>query len=365
VPSSKQVSLHQFYAYCVENCLPLALYHLSGTSYKKVVAQRNEVLNSIKGQNHSAQNGFIFAPFQADQNRNAFIIAPDIFCSADELPALNFAKNLTKRPAKIFMEKIKAASRKDYIHYVKSIQQQIKKGGFKKIVAARVVKTKKPNHFNAVSFFEALCKKYSSAFVSLVYTPQHGLWIGASPEILLQVEGNTFKTFSLAGTKAAGTKKGWGKKEEQEQKIVSDYITGAFAKVTKNKPMLQGPETVEAGNLMHLRTTFTYKGIPTNKWSDLVNKLHPTPAVAGLPKQESIDFIIAHEKAPRAYYSGYLGPVNLDKQTNLFVNLRCMQVLKNKLAIYVGCGITVDSKPADEWKESKMKSETLLRVLNN
>ena len=55
--------------------------------------------------------------------------------------------------------------------------------------------------------------------------------------------------------------------------------------------------------------------------------------------------------------------LNLDKEVNLFVNLRCMNVLKNKLVVYVGCGITVDSNFTDEWKESEIKSETLLSLL--
>ena len=124
-----------------------------------------------------------------------------------------------------------------------------------------------------------------------------------------------------------------------------------------------GPETITAGNLLHLRTMFTFHKISKNKWPEVVTQLHPTPAVAGLPKKESIDYIQKHEIANRGYYSGYLGPINIDKQVNLFVNLRCMQVLKSKLAVYVGCGITSESKPQDEWKESKMKSETLLSVL--
>ena len=112
-----------------------------------------------------------------------------------------------------------------------------------------------------------------------------------------------------------------------------------------------------------MRTSFTYKATSTAAWQKIVGQLHPTPAVAGLPKQKAIDYILEHEKSPRQFYSGYLGPVNLEGQVNLFVNLRCMQVLKNKLAFYAGCGITADSVPADEWRESKMKIATLASVL--
>jgi len=367
VPVAKRISLPQFFEYCVQNYLPVAIYRLPGNNAIKVIAQHNQVLTHFKGQNSASLSGFIFAPFKEDKNYDTVIIAPHIFTTADNLPALNFADKRVKDmlPEKM-AGKIKEASRQEYIKYVKSIQREIKQGACKKIVAARVVKKKKPAQFDPLAFFEKLGKKYPGAFTSLVSTPQYGIWIGASPEILLNIERGKFKTFSLAGTRALSDKnadKAWGKKEQQEQEIVSDYILKSFKKVTKNTPQISGPETIDAANLQHLRTTFTYTGIAKSKWPAVINNLHPTPAVAGLPKKNSIDFIMTHEKADRAFYSGYLGPVNLEAQTNLFVNLRCMQVLKNKLALYVGCGITADSRPMDEWKESKMKSETLLSVL--
>ena len=350
--------------------MPVAIYQLPGATSIRIIAQRQPTLRQVStGEALAEAKGFVFAPFKTYKNYKSFIVASDINVTEDKLPALDFAvansgnSELPKR-----FEKIKACGRRDYIDYVKSIKREISKGKFEKIVAARVVKKNKPAGFDATLFFRDLVKKYQSAFVSLVFTPQYGLWIGASPEVLLNIDRQGIKTYSLAGTKANDGKNDvsdWGAKELQEQQIVSDYIITAFKKVTKTKPVIQGPETVNAGNLLHLRTTFIYKGIDQKKWPLLINQLHPTPAVAGLPQKESIDFIHSHEKAPRAFYSGYLGPVNLNGQTNLYVNLRCMQVLKNKLAIYVGCGITGDSKPMSEWKESKMKSQTLLNVLND
>ena len=365
MPVAKKVSLQQFSDYCCQNGLPFALYQLPATQVIKVVAQKNNQLKKAPAAS-STVKGFIFAPFQEDKRNSKIIIAPDVFTTADKLPKLAFAaKNIKLQPTEIKKEKIKEASKKQYVTYVEEIQTQINKGKFKKIVAARVVKKGRPHNFNAVTFFQNLCKTYPNAFVSMVYTPQYGLWIGATPEILLQADKDGLKTYSLAGTRANANKanQAWGTKEQEEQKIVSEYIIEAFKKVTKDKPTVQGPETITAGNLQHLRTTFTYPKTPSSKWAQVVEQLHPTPAVAGLPKKESIAFISAHEKAPRSFYSGYLGPVNLDNQINLFVNLRCMQVLKNKLAIYVGCGITAASTPAAEWKESKMKSQTLLSML--
>ena len=364
MPAIKTISLQNFFTYCTDHGLPLAIYRLPGENQTQVVAQKSN-RRAPKTKNAAEQKGFLFAPFNESAESPVVLIRPEIFTSADKLPALNFAPKKKVEVSHLGQQKIKKADKKDYIDYVEKIKTQIEVGSFTKIVAARVAKKKKPKDFNPISFFEKLSQKYPLAFISLVFTPQHGLWIGASPEILLRVSSKGFTTYSLAGTKAntaLNQKNAWGEKEKEEQQIVSEYITAAFRKATTTKPVVKGPETIAAGNLLHLRTTFTYKA-PKKSWPLVVSQLHPTPAVAGLPKNESIKFITGNEKADRSYYSGYLGPVNLGKEINLFVNLRCMQVLKNKLAIHVGCGITKDSNPAAEWKESKMKAETLLSVL--
>ena len=68
----------------------------------------------------------------------------------------------------------------------------------------------------------------------------------------------------------------------------------------------------------------------------LVQELHPTPAVGGLPKDIAVDYILAHEDYDRAYYTGYLGPFSNGKQANLFVNLRCATVFDDTIRLFTG-----------------------------
>ena len=355
-----KVSLAQFFAYCFDNNLPVAIYRLPDNDEVMVIAQKDSSVQTTNAK------GFLFAPFQEDKEYKKVIIAPDVFSNSNNLPKLNFSKGTAavKEKEKI---KLKETNKAQYEALVQKIKKEIRKKRFEKVIAARVIKKKRSKDFDSVLVFQNLCKKYPQAFVSLVYTPQYGLWIGASPEVLLNASKKEFKTYALAGTKAntpANVKAGWGNKEMEEHQIVSRYIAKAFTSVAKQKPTLKGPETVVAGNLLHLRTTFRYKAVKESLWQKAIEELHPTPAVAGLPKQEAIEFILKHENSPRGFYSGYLGPVNMESETNLFVNLRCMNVLKNKLAIYVGCGITADSVPKEEWNESKLKSKTLLSALS-
>ena len=332
----------------------------------RIVTQKKSALREIGFDKTTLkQSGFLFSPFEENKRFRKVLISPYIFCNENDLPKLNFSSNL-KWIRKKETLKLKSTNKTEFENLVRKVKKEIAGRQSKKIVVAGILKKDKPENFNPVTFFKSLCNSYPHAFISLVFTPKYGLWVGATPEILLSVNKKNFKTYSLAGTKPnskENSKTSWGKKEMEEQKIVSDYITKALSGITGVKPKLKGPETVVAGNLLHLRTTFSAKPVSNNLWQAVVKELHPTPAVAGLPKQKAMHFIAKHEKSPRGFYSGYLGPVNLDKQINLYVNIRCMQILKNKLAVYVGCGVTSGSNPLGEWKEAKNKAQTLLQVL--
>ncbi len=342
---------------------PFAIYRLPNTEEVKVVVQNTaelyapESLAAIAG-----EEGFIVAPFVQDEKSKTVFIRPD-FTNFD------FLKEEMPSEVKPFSirRKVRTMSRKTFRLYVERAKQKIRKGKFEKVVTARAIKHKRPEGFNAINFFLKICNTYEWSFVSLVFIPQKGLWLGASPELLLHFSKGVFSTYSLAGTQAKEkrrkAKAHWGNKEKQEQEIVSKYIEQVVSAHPKVKLMLAGPETVEAGNIIHLRTTFTIENIPHFYWTELVEALHPTPAVAGFSKEKAIDFIADYERNNRAYYSGFLGPVNMNDQINLFVNLRCMEIQNKRLVLHVGCGITANSSSKKEWEETKLKSQTLLNLI--
>ena len=129
----------------------------------------------------------------------------------------------------------------------------------------------------------------------------------------------------------------------------------------------QGPQTVAAGNVVHLQTVFRAE-LPAAERLQLANRvlaeLHPTSAVCGMPKHKALSFILAHESYDRSFYSGFLGPVHIDGHSSLYVNLRCMQLHAQSASLYVGAGVTADSDPEAEWRETEMKAETVLAVLH-
>lgn len=205
-----------------------------------------------------------------------------------------------------------------------------------------------------------LCKKYNHSFNYLFNIPNECSWMGATPEILIEGSTEKYTTVALAGSKGLDTIN-WKEKELDEQQFVTNYIKEKLESASINHQFNSTPETVTAGNIAHLKTTFN---IQTNKKPlELANLLHPTPAICGLPQKEAQDYILKNEGYNREFYTGFLGLVNNSK-SNLFVNLRCMQLFKDEYWIYVGGGITTNSNPINEWEETELKAQTLLNILD-
>ena len=148
--------------------------------------------------------------------------------------------------------------------------------------------------------------------------------------------------------------------------MVSRYIINCFKKIRLREYEEVGPKTVQAGNLLHLKTTYAVNTIDTNfdeLATVMLNLLHPTSAVAGMPKESAMDFLNQFEKLNREFFSGFLGPVNLENSTNLFVNLRCMQLLDNQARLYAGAGVVAGSNPQQEKIETDWKLQAMLDVI--
>ena len=82
-----------------------------------------------------------------------------------------------------------------------------------------------------------------------------------------------------------------------------------------------------------------------------------------MPMEAAMNFLLANEGYDRGFYAGYVGPVNIGNQVDLFVNLRCMQLTQDHAVVYAGAGVTIDSIPEQECEETEMKMNTLLAIL--
>lgn len=259
----------------------------------------------------------------------------------------------------------------EYCRLVSAAIDYIQTSGVRKIVVSRATEVPLPPAFNPLTTFEALCQRYPQAFISLVSIPTIGTWLGASPETLLTLQKQSIRTVALAGTQAQPTgipldQVTWGAKEIEEQALVSEYIHTFFTQVGVKNLIETGPRTVSAGNVVHLQTDFEVRSDEPHLArlaNQILHQLHPTSAVCGMPQQAALSFILENEGYDREFYSGFLGPIHLNEESHLLVNLRCMQLKDRSALLYVGGGITHDSEPQAEWQETVLKSKTLLNVL--
>lgn len=231
-----------------------------------------------------------------------------------------------------------------------------------KVVISRVIEQAAIPKHELPLLFNELCKTHPGAFVYLVSIPGKALWMGATPELLLESNGKKISTVALAGTRKKKAIGEWGKKEIEEQQWVSRYIRNCLETAGCMNIEESETQTVDAGNVEHLKTTFQAE-IKGQSFLPLLSVLHPTPAVCGWPAQEAMEIIRQTEPYKRGFYTGFLGPFSANGASALFVNLRCLQLLNNKTLIYAGGGITADSDAVSEWTETEMKSRNMLSAI--
>ena len=287
---------------------------------------------------------------------------------------------------KAFADEELPASRQSYHQDFSTFHQAITSGQFQKLVLARRDTQPRNEQTSPLELFSKACRLYPQLFVALVSTPVSGVWLTATPEVLLEGVGAQWRTIALAGTMEAPDDRVWPEKDKQEQGFVASYVADTLQHLGLTFSTT-GPHTVSAAGLLHLCTDFTFSlynkctregDLPSTPCStregdllspscsthegDLLSALHPTPAVCGLPKADALRFILEHEHCPRRYYSGFMGPLNTP-DTHLYVSLRCMQITPAGYHLYAGGGLLAESTEETEWRETEAKMQTMRRLL--
>ncbi len=355
----------------LNNNIRFAAYCLPGIQQFKVIIQHSDNICELSSLNNIEDNhGFVFAPFDLGSKHKIIIINDDsVLNEGDEIHAslLNIPKE--KASWNNSLRTPYFSSKEDYLNQFDDFHNLLSVNALQKIILSRVLPHKVNANFKASSLFQELNRSYKSAFTYIINTPETGCWLGASPEQLLKISNGSATTVSLAGTqenKHHNTNKvSWGNKELTEQNIVTEYIQEILSNYVDKKLIKKNTETVTAGKIVHRQTLFSFPSARIGKnIGSFISQLHPTPAVCGLPKAEALENINKTEMHDREYYSGFLGLINMDEATDLFVNLRCLKVHDDQLALYAGGGLTIDSDPEKEWEETGLKANTLLSILN-
>ena len=325
------------------------------------------------------RQGFVVAPFEITNEQPILLIRPDRVESLEcRVESVEFATALenaldSSAPGTAVANSTLStlhSTPSDYAIDFANFHSQLEAGVFCKIVLARCADEQTDTALDPFELFRQACERYPRMFISLVSAAKCGTWLTATPEILLQNDGDVWRTIALAGTmklegdqlNGEGETVTWSTKNIQEQRYVATYITECLEQFTPDFRE-EGPRTVRAANLVHLRSDFVFTLPDNHHLGDLLHALHPTPAVCGLPKREAFQFITHNEHTPRRYYSGFMGPLNLQPSTHLYVSLRCMNIEGNHYHLYAGGGLLRDSVEEQEWQETEAKLETMRTLL--
>jgi isochorismate synthase len=248
----------------------------------------------------------------------------------------------------------------DYLLQATQVIADLTRGLADKIVLSRVKKASQALTDPKV-LFEQLLQHYPNALIYYFHDTSLGTWMGASPEILMERTPTHWRTMALAGTKAAGEERDFTSKEYNEHAMVTEFIEGQLRQIPGAAVQVSELSTYSPGPVTHLLQELKWQ-MPQSVLPLLLKHLHPTPAVAGLPKKVAQQYLDVIESHKRRLYTGIIGRSTAGAE-KLYVNLRCAEVCDHTLYCYVGGGFTPDSVPELEWEETENKSQTLLRLL--
>ena len=338
-----------------------ALYRLPYGDHCTLIEQTgDEPLRLTSVKELDGRLGFVVAPFHPTAEYPVLLIRPD---RVSQLPV--------EQPEAGVPDVLKSSSyREEYAIDFANFHSQLTQGAFRKIVLARCATLETAHIADTRQLFWKACQRYPRLFIALVSLPDGTCWLTATPEILLEGVGDEWRTVALAGTmrlkedelNGEGEHVCWSTKNIQEQRYVATYIAECLEKFDIDFRE-DGPCTVRAAHLVHLRSDFTFRMRLNDRVGALLDVLHPTPAVCGLPKREAFNFILDNERVSRQYYSGFMGPLLMNDSTHLYVSLRCMHICDHQYQLYAGGGLLLDSVEEQEWQETEAKMETMRNLL--
>ena len=246
------------------------------------------------------------------------------------------------------------------------------RGRIDKVVLARRVDLRSPVELDVPN---ALRRLAASAPESTTYAFRRGgrTFLGATPERLVRTEGRTFRTVAVAGTIRRGADPAEdeqlgrallaSEKDREEHAVVVSSIRDLLRPVADSLTVAPEPGVMTLRFVQHLVTEISGTVPDAHGLLALGERLHPTPAVGGEPRDVALALLDEHEGFDRGWYAGPVGWLGADGDGELCVALRCGIVDRTNATLFAGCGIVADSDPDLEWEESRIKLRAVVSAL--
>ena len=260
-------------------------------------------------------------------------------------------------------------------HYEAAVARAVEKirgGSLEKIVLAREVQAHAPRAHDPVAVFGVLREEFPACSVFCVGRDD-AAFIAASPELLVRREGHRVSTLALAGSMRRsadpavddhlGEQLMHSHKDREEHAIVIRRIERTLRQHALWVTATPEPTLVKVANIQHLGTPIRAQLAQPLDAIELLELMHPTPAVGGEPLARARPLIPALEGLDRGWYTGPVGWADADGDGEFCVALRCALLRGRVARCYAGVGVVRDSDPASELAETEIKLQALLPLL--
>ncbi|MDE1325871.1 isochorismate synthase MenF [Vibrio aestuarianus] len=257
---------------------------------------------------------------------------------------------------------------------VDQVLDGIEANAFKKVVLARKTTLNLDSPLSAAQLLKASSTQNHHSFHFLLALDQKHSFMGSTPERLYARQGNELYTEALAGTIGRGMNASqdmelanWlsqDSKNLNENQYVVDDIVERLTPHSECVEVEQEARLVRLRKVQHLKRSIhaqLKKGI---NGVQLLSALQPTAAVAGLPRKEAMDFILAHEPFARGWYAGSVGYISHQK-AEFCVAIRSALLVDKQVQLFAGAGIVPGSVAEYEWQELDKKMSTLLSLISD
>ena len=245
-------------------------------------------------------------------------------------------------------------------------------GALRKVVLARSVVVRSdhaPDGFNLVSHLE---RSYRQCF-SFGWRVNGATFVGASPELLVRLDGGAVTSNPLAGSARRGEGEAedrlladrlmHSEKDRIEHRYVVDDVAERLEPFVEALDVPDHPSLKRMATVQHLSTQISGTVRSGTHVLDLVDALHPTPAVGGTSRGAAQAFIDRAEGFDRGWYSGGVGWFDAEGDGEFAISLRCGLLEGTRAHVFAGAGIVEDSRPELELNETRLKLRPMLELL--
>jgi len=255
--------------------------------------------------------------------------------------------------------------------HVADAAEAVRRGVLRKVVLARQVKVDDVQSGEADAI-RRLSDEYPGCTVFAVARGDR-CFLGATPELLVRVERGMVMTGALAGSAPRGATHSQDRdfgaallassKDRLEHTVVVEDLCQTIDEVCTDVSVGSPPILLRVANVQHLFTPITGRLQSHLCILDLVERLHPSPAVGGLPRDAALEWLGRHEGFDRGWYAGPIGWVDRRGEGEFAVAIRSALLRGREALLFAGCGIMADSNPELEYTESQLKLRSMLSAL--